>query len=94
MNILSKREIETLASLLRRAIGKNQVQIQVASPISDGEPDEFEDGDRHDGNSVSSDMWKISTGDEMIMLCGPDAGDIRPCVTLLLDSHSIKTLTK
>jgi hypothetical protein len=56
MKQLNEKEIETLATLLRRAQEHAQISISVASPYADGEDwkaDGWSFNDRHDGNSIS-----------------------------------------
>ena len=68
----TKTECAQLESLLQRAIAANQFSLQAASPLRPGDPDEFDDGDRHDGNSCNSPLWmaqmSVGSGVEPVFL--------------------------
>ena len=82
MKQLNEKEIETLATLLRRAQDHNQISIAVASPYTPldearGETwqkDGWTFNDRHDGNSISFAACNVETscgdGDEPIVKDG------------------------
>lgn len=72
---LDQSELETMASLLRRAVENRQLSIGVQSPFDSPEDDLFDEGDRHDGNQIAGDDWIVEDGtmqhedDEPIPYC-------------------------
>jgi len=94
MKPLNQTEAETLKTLLARAVRNYQLALCVASPLQPGDTDEFSNGDRMDGNVVTSDEWRVEMGGRQDFVEATETfdGEERPQVEIYLDDHAINTL--
>lgn len=97
MKKLNKAEIKTLASLLRRAIEHNQIDLHAASPF-DTEAEFKASGhpfnDRWDGCATNITGAIVDTGENQsfaALEAGKDDND-QPCVDVYIPQHAIDFL--
>ena len=83
---LTEAEVDALGDLLTRAITNAQFLLQVASPLQQGDEDEFGDGDRHDGNACQSWRWGVDVVEQN------DDDEIFHTVTMRVDDDSLRFL--
>lgn len=81
--MLTKQEIDTLKSLLDRAIENGQFILGIESPFASPDEDWFGEGDRHDGNCVTNQAWTSYAS-----ACNCDDGEDHHELKLLIDQRS------